>query len=98
MDFFGLAATSPTSQPSTASETPPGVRITAPVIPEDVPLRCNFDPATGAWRCSYASWWRQPSVYSIAVVGLAAFGFGFLMGGSQKLREAIKTAKQFSPV
>jgi hypothetical protein len=75
-----------------------GARITAPVIPEGVPLKCRFDPNLGMWRCSYETWWKQPSVYSVAIMALAAFGFGFLMGGSAQLRQAVKEAKALSPV
>ncbi len=75
-----------------------GARIIAPVIPEGVPLKCRFDPKIESWRCSYESWWRQPSVYSVAIMALAAFGFGFALGTSRQLREAVSKVKEISPV
>lgn len=75
-----------------------GARITAPVIPEDVPLKCRFDTEDDLWRCSYESWWREPSVYSVTIMALAAFGLGFLIGTSPKLKEAVAQAKDAVPI
>jgi hypothetical protein len=50
------------------------------------------------WACSYESWWKQPSVYMIGVMALAAFGFGFMVGSSGRLREAVKEAREAVPL
>lgn len=109
VDFFGLGQNGDASpeQVIVMEEAPHkpvfaprsrGARITAPVIPEDVPLKCRFDPDHGMWACSYESWWKQPSVYMIGVMALAAFGFGFMVGSSGRLREAVKEAREAVPL
>lgn len=109
IDFFGLGAADTVDpqkvivmeeevlQPIFAPKSR-GARIIAPVIPENMPLKCRFDPVDGMWRCSYETWWRQPSVYTIGILALAAFGFGFLMGSSAQLRKAVKEAREAVPL
>ena len=114
IDFFGLGATDEgevaAKKPSKVivleeevhkpilAPKSRGARIIAPVIPEDVPLKCRFDADNGMWACSYETWWKQPSVYAIGIMALAAFGFGFMMGGSVKLRTAVKEAREAVPL
>lgn len=89
-DFFGLG------QNGEAAMLNP--HITAPVIPQDVPLKCSFDPDRQMWACSYESWWKQPSIYMLGVAALAAFGFGFAVGSSGKLQKAVKQAREAVPL
>jgi hypothetical protein len=72
--------------------------MVAPVIPEDVPLQCNYNADDQAWHCSYAHWFRQPAIYTVAMVGILGFGLGFLIAAFPPVREAVKTAKSVSPV
>ena len=85
-------ALSPTPTAYTAN------RIVAPVIPEDVPLQCRYNPDDQAWHCSYARWFRQPATTTILLMGVMGLAMGFLIAAFPPVREALKTAKSVSPV
>jgi hypothetical protein len=72
--------------------------MVAPVIPEDMPLKCSYDEVAQAYRCSYEHWFRQPAIYTVAMIGILGFGLGFLIAAFPPVREAVKTAKSVSPV
>lgn len=77
-------------------QTPPQT-IIAPVIPEDVPLKCRYDVEASAWRCAYPSFWREPAVYTSVIIALSALGLGVLVGSSERFRRVIRKAAALVP-
>jgi len=68
---------------------PPANIVTSAIIPEDVPLRCTYDPEQDAFRCSAARWWQEPGIYFIGASAIIAFGLGFVIASSKTFQAAI---------
>ena len=75
-----------------ATEPP---RLIAPVVPENVPLRCSYDTTAQVYRCDYGSWFEKPATHTIIMVGI--FGLGFLLAAFPPVQELLKTARSVVP-
>ena len=85
VDVFGLGqitvpATTQVSAPIPSPDTFPKSTLVVPAFPDDVAIKCHFDPAIEAWRCGQTDIWERPGTYGLIAAGFALLSVGFVLG------------------
>lgn len=83
-NIFGLGQDA--TAPSNVITDP---RIVMPVIPDNVTVRCKFDPTLKNYQCSPVGLFEPPTVFLLAAGALALLGLGYAFGRVRFIPRAV---------